>query len=46
MNIGKQGLKQSVRVKLKEGYRLKVTGVLVIFLSQDGFEKDCPERKS
>ena len=46
MNIGNLGSKYSVRVEFKEGSSLKVTGVFVIFPSQDGFISDRPEKKS
>ena len=46
MNIGNLASKWKVGVKFKEGSGLKVSGVFVMLLSQDGFESDSPERKS
>ena len=54
MNTRNLGPKESVAVKFKESkcaefclkLCLKATGVLAKLLSQDGFESDCPERKS
>ena len=36
----------SVGVKFKEDSGLKATGICIILLSQDGFERDSPERES
>ena len=52
MNVRNQGSKENVEVKFKEGICTELFKALawkrlfLILLNQNGFENDCPERKS
>ena len=39
MKIRNLGLKESLRIKFKGG-KLKMTGIFIVLLNQDGFEND------